>query len=212
MTVQTRRRFPQALKPLVLVAAFTSACMAPAQTAPPLQAACAASATTAPNQVPADMCDFTVMFTTGDAALEPETRRALDRAAPSIIDHLSRGGLVLIEGYADAVTPLETRQLSLRRAEAVATYLDVAWGIPTRRLTLRGWGSALQDVRDLPQTAQNRRVTITLHSGSANTLPRLTALQALRPGHLNLDDFGGARNPLPGPRIRLWSIPDVSHY
>ncbi len=211
MTVQTPRRFPQALTPLMVVAALASASVAPAQTAPALRAACDASATTAPSQVPADMCDFTVIFTTGDAALGPETRRALDRAAPSIIDHLSRGGLVLIEGYADAGTLLETRQLSLRRAEAVATYLDVAWGIPARRLTLRGWGADLPDGRDRPQTAQNRRVTITLRSGSANTLPRLTALQELRPGHLNLDDFGGARNPLPGPRIGLWHSQGTNH-
>jgi outer membrane protein OmpA-like peptidoglycan-associated protein len=213
MSVQTRHSLPQAFKPLALVAALAIASTAPAETATALHAACDTSGTMAPGQVPADpeLCNVTLIFTTGDALLGPETRRALDRAAPRIIDHLALGGPVLIEGYADAGTPLETRHLSLQRAEAVATYLEVAWGIPARRLTLRGWGSVLPDGRDLPRTAQNRRVTITLHSGGANTLPRLTALRVVRPGHLDLDDFGGARNPLPGPRIRLWLNPYASH-
>jgi outer membrane protein OmpA-like peptidoglycan-associated protein len=212
MSVQNRNKLQQALKPLALTAALAIATTVPAETAPTLHAACNPNATMARGQPAADLvlCSFTVILTTGDAILGPETRRALDRAAPRIIAHLASGGRVLIEGYADAGTPLETPQLSLRRAEAVATYLDVAWGIPTRRLTLRDWGAALTDGRDLPQTAQNQRVTITLHSSGANMLTRLTEFQSFRAGHLDLDDFGGARNPLPGPRVRLWLNPDAS--
>jgi len=159
---------------------------------------------------------LTLFFATGRSVLGPEARRALDQVAPQILDHLAAGGRVVIDGHADIMgRPDETHSLSSRRAEGVAAYLYEAWGIPTRRLILRAWGTTLPEGYETPRTAENRRVVLTLHERHLTArphgaVPRLTVLRPLRPNHLDLDDFGGARNPLLGPQIRIWPVPDPS--
>lgn len=159
--------------------------------------------------VPADVaaCKVTVLFETGSAILVAEARRLLDQAAPEVIAHLAGGGIVRIDGYARPHGPEETAELSRQRARAVAAYLEAAWGIPPRRLMLRGWGSALADGREPPRTAENRRATLELVHGMPTAMGGRTLPTAPRVGHLDLDDFGGARNPLLGPVIRIWAAP-----
>lgn len=157
-------------------------------------------------------CEVTVYFETGNANLCPEARRALDQAAPEIITHLAWGGRARVDGYASVAFAEETEALSRRRAQAVAAYLEAAWGIPSRWLELRGYGSVLADGRDPPRTAENRRATLVLDAG----LPAVARVRRSWPtvprtDHLDLDDFGGARNPLAGPLVRIWTAPRPRH-
>jgi outer membrane protein OmpA-like peptidoglycan-associated protein len=167
-------------------------------------------AATQPHRVAAESCSFTVLFPAGAAVLETETRRALDQIAPYIADHLALGGLVHVEGHADAGTPTETRTLSLHRASAVATYLEIAWGIAARRVTLHGAEPSVADGVSIPRTAQNRRVTILLHPSEMMPVSEVAAVSSSRFGSLDLDDFGGGRNPLIGPRTTIWRVPAAS--
>lgn len=157
-------------------------------------------------------CEVTVIFETGSAILAPEARRALDQAAPEVIAHLALGGTGVVEGHVAAANTDETMDLSLRRARAVAGYFEAAWGIPARRLALRGRGPANVEGHKPHPTADNRRATLVLHPGSAAAAGvRRTSPVALRSAHLDLDDFGGARNPLSGPVARVGTAQDLNH-
>lgn len=157
-------------------------------------------------------CQVSVFFETGSAILAPDARRLLDQAAPEILAHLAAGGRVRVVGYASSARADEAEELSRRRARAVAAYLEAAWGIPQRRLALRGWGSLVADERVRPGMAENRRATLVLDAGSPEAArARPSTRSAPQPGHLDLDDFGGARNPLAGPVIRIWAAPPPRH-
>jgi outer membrane protein OmpA-like peptidoglycan-associated protein len=137
-------------------------------------------------------------FAEGRSILSAEARRALDRAAPHMIGHMAEGGLVIVLGsYDPADRPDEIPALAARRAEAVTTYLHEAWGIDPRRLQLRH-RAAHPNMR--AQTDDHaRRVEVFLVPGQGSD-SRMTASLPLSlrvdSGHLDLDDFGGAENPL----------------
>lgn len=157
-------------------------------------------------------CEVTVIFETGSAILAPEARRALDQAAPEVIAHLALGGTGVVEGHVAAANTDETMDLSLRRARAVAGYFETAWGIPSRRLALRGRGPARVEGHTPHPATDNRRATLVLHPASAAAAGvHRTWPVALRSDHLDLDDFGGARNPLSVPIVRTWTAPDLHH-
>ena len=160
----------------------------------------------------ATACEVTVIFETGSAILAPEARRALDQAAPDVIAHLASGGTGVVEGYAAAAHTDETVGLSHRRARAVAAYFEAAWGIPSRRFALRGRGPAHAEGQEPHPADDNRSATLVLHPASAVAVGVYrTRPVALRSDHLDLDDFGGARNPLSGPIVRIWTAPDLNH-
>lgn len=205
--------------PLVTAAILACAAATPALAEAPPARSCGVDRTDAVTALHRDpplpahgaACHLTVFFDTGSAILTPEARRALDQAATEVIAHLAGGGRVRINGHALPGSPDETAELSRRRANAVAAYLEAAWGIPQRRLVLRGWWAVHADGGEPPGTAENRRATLVLVHGLPAATDRLTRPTAPQVSHLDLDDFGGARNPLPGPVIRIWAAPDPRH-
>lgn len=138
-------------------------------------------------------------FAEGRSMLSTEARRALDRAAPQLIGHMTAGGLVIVLGsYDPADRPDEIPALAARRAQAVATYLHEAWGIDPRRLQLRHRTAHPTTRAQADDPA--RGVEIFLIPGRGNDRQARAALSrslAAGAGHLDLDDFGGAENPLP---------------
>jgi len=160
----------------------------------------------------ASACHLTVFFDTGSAILVPDARLALDAAAPHVIAHMAHGGRVRVDGFATTGHADETGNLAARRARAVASHLERAWGVPRGRLALRGWAPALPDGNLPTRTVESQRATIILDGGLVTTdRGRRTWPLASRSRHLDLDDFGGARNPLPGPVIRVWTSPGSYH-
>jgi outer membrane protein OmpA-like peptidoglycan-associated protein len=211
---------PRTYLPLVTAAILAFAVAAPLSAEVLPERRCGVdqtAATAAPHQGPAvpaydAACLLTVFFETGSAILAPDARRALDQGAPEIVAHLARGGRLRIDGYAQPSGLDETAELSQRRARVVAAYLEAAWGIPPHQVALRGLGSVLSDGRDPPRTAENRRATLVLDAGlPVVTRLRRSGLPAGPAGHLDLDDFGGAPNPLQGPVIRIWAAPNFRH-
>jgi len=157
-------------------------------------------------------CAVTIIFETGSAILAPEARRALDQAVPEVIAHLALGGTGVVEGHAAAANTDETMELSLQRARAVACYFEAVWAIPSRRLALRGRCPTHVEGHTPHPATDNRRATLVLHPGSvAAAGVHRTWPVALRSDHLDLDDFGGARNLPSGPIVRTWTAPDLNN-
>jgi len=99
-----------------------------------------------------------IFFTTGKAALLPESFTELDK----IVDFLNEGTVSLIEisGHTDNTGSLATNEkLSKSRAESVVSYL-VTKGISQSRLQAAGYGpSKAIDTNNTPEgRTQNRRV------------------------------------------------------
>lgn len=141
---------------------------------------------------------LTVFFGFDDDRLVPAARRALDRLAPHLRENLARGGTVLIDGHTDAAgRAAYNRALSERRARAVARYLQDAWQISPRQLVLRAWGEDLPRRPAATRAAENRRVEITLIApGHRPAEPDCAPVwHRPAPGHLDIDDFGGAPRP-----------------
>jgi outer membrane protein OmpA-like peptidoglycan-associated protein len=106
--------------------------------------------------------DLDVNFETGSARLSPDARIILVNVGAALMDPALRETRVRIAGHTDA---RGSRALNLRlsrlRARSVADYLIRYHGIPTRRLTVEGFGySQLRDPSD-PSSPVNRRVQIT---------------------------------------------------
>ena len=141
---------------------------------------------------------LTVFFAFDREELAPEARRALDRIAPQLRETLRRGKTILIEGHTDSFgAEAYNHALSERRAKAVGNYLRDAWGISPHQLVLRAWGQSLPRDAAAAQAAENRRTEITI-------VPQRSAAKpcggqsgwVTTPAHLDIDDFGGAPNPL----------------
>lgn len=189
---------------LFWVAAVQMGCVATAQEQQPGlgmptgQPAATASATPDMPSSAVGQSVLVLHFAEGRSLLSTEARRALDRAAPQLIGHLTEGGLVIVLGsYDPADRPDEIPALAARRAEAVATYLHGAWGIDPRRLQLRH--RTAHPTLDPQTDDQARRVEVFLVPGQGRDRRATAGLPlSLRggSGHLDLDDFGGAENPL----------------
>ena len=188
---------------LFLVAAFQMGCVASAQEQQPglgMPVGQPPSTTPEVQTSPVGESVLDLHFAEGRSVLSPEVRRALDRAAPQVIGHMAAGGLVIVLGsYDPADRPDEIPALAARRAEAVATYLHDAWGVDPRRLQLRH--RAAHPDTQAQAGDQARLVEVFLVPGRGiDRQARATLFTSLQvdPGHLDLDDFGGAENPLPG--------------
>ena len=114
-------------------------------------------ATTPDAVATADSFAMPVPFAFDSARILPEASAQLE-AVVAAVKLTSPDVHVLIEGHTDAIGSDEYNTvLSLRRAEAVKTYL-VARGIAADRLHVVGMGKAMPlDPRD-PKAAENRRV------------------------------------------------------
>jgi outer membrane protein OmpA-like peptidoglycan-associated protein len=95
--------------------------------------------------------DSAILFDSGQAALRPGGRRAIDNVARILRQHPGRN--VLVEGFAqEAGGDVLNRHLSERRAQAVRNALVLA-GVDGERILARGMG---------PAAAGDRRVQIVI--------------------------------------------------
>ena len=102
-----------------------------------------------------------ILFATGKAELQPESRPVLKEIAATLKQH---GALkVLIEGHTDnAGSPASNLTLSDARAAAVRAALVTEWGIDGSRITTKGLGDTKPSVPNATAAgrAQNRRVEV----------------------------------------------------
>ena len=108
-----------------------------------------------------------VTFAYDDASVKQENQSQLDRFA-KIAQHYYPGSKITIEGFADpAGTATYNRDLSLRRANAVRSYL-VAQGLNTNEVATVGYGKTRLvnpgAKRDMPGAEANRRVVFVIES------------------------------------------------
>jgi outer membrane protein OmpA-like peptidoglycan-associated protein len=123
---------------------------------------------TQPSQRPSGKPDFTLdsdfSFGSNSAELSTQAKADLAVIASQIVD---RGvtGTIYVDGYTDNVGSATYGQaLSLRRAQAVATYLESRLGSADVQLVTTGHGESdpIASNATAQGRAQNRRVTITL--------------------------------------------------
>lgn len=102
-----------------------------------------------------------ILFATGKADLQPESRSVLKEIAATLRQH---GDLrILIEGHTDNVgTPASNLSLSGARAAAVKAALVTEYGIDGARITTTGLGDTKPSVPNATAAgrAQNRRVEV----------------------------------------------------
>jgi outer membrane protein OmpA-like peptidoglycan-associated protein len=102
-----------------------------------------------------------ILFATGKAELQPESRPVLKEIAATLKEH---GDLkILIEGHTDNVgSPASNLTLSDARAAAVKAALVADYGVDGGRITTKGFGDTKPSVPNTTASgrAQNRRVEI----------------------------------------------------
>lgn len=105
--------------------------------------------------------DAAVLFDSGASTLKPEARKTLDEAAARVKKHPEVP--VTISGHTDAVgNDASNQKLSESRAAAVRDYFVGQAGVPSSRLTIKGFGKS-QPVADNTTDAgraRNRRVEV----------------------------------------------------
>ena len=102
-----------------------------------------------------------ILFATGKAELQPESRPVLKEIASTLKEHADLK--VLIEGHTDNVgTPAANLSLSDARAGAVKAALVADFGIGAERITTKGLGDTKPAVPNTTAEgrAQNRRVEV----------------------------------------------------
>ena len=104
-----------------------------------------------------------VDFQTGSAELTPSASRTLDQLGRALSSAALSAFHFRVEGHTDTVgSPDANKDLSERRAQAVASYLETKFGIAEARLQPVGMGSSQLLVQTPDQTPEprNRRVRI----------------------------------------------------
>lgn len=119
-----------------------------------------------------------IYFDVDESTLKPGGQRELDRLAGILSDYPERN--VLIEGHTDSTGSVEHNlDLSVRRAEAVQTYL-AQHGVAPSRLIARGYGESLPIASN--QTTggrqQNRRVELVILDEGVSDAPPRTSTTA----------------------------------
>jgi len=107
--------------------------------------------------------NLSVEFATGSVELTPQARHTLDQLGRALASQDLAQYRFRIEGHTDTVgSPEQNKELSQRRAETVATYLEQNYGIAASRLQAIGMGEEGLAVPTPPHTAnaQNRRVKV----------------------------------------------------
>jgi len=102
-----------------------------------------------------------ILFATGKAELQPESRPALKEIASTLKDHADLK--ILIEGHTDNVgAPAANLTLSEARAAAVKAALVADFGAAADRITTKGLGDTKPSVPNTSAEgrAQNRRVEV----------------------------------------------------
>jgi len=102
-----------------------------------------------------------ILFATGKADLQPESRPVLKEIAATLKQHADLK--ILIEGHTDNVgSPASNLALSDARAAAVKTALVTDFGVDGARVTTKGYGDTKPSVPNTTSAgkAQNRRVEV----------------------------------------------------
>jgi outer membrane protein OmpA-like peptidoglycan-associated protein len=102
-----------------------------------------------------------VLFATGKADLQPESRPVLKEIASTLKQHVDLR--ILIEGHTDNVgAPASNLALSDARAAAVKAALVTDFGVDGTRITTKGYGDTKPSVPNTTAAgrAQNRRVEV----------------------------------------------------
>jgi OOP family OmpA-OmpF porin len=102
-----------------------------------------------------------ILFATGKADVQPESRPVLKEIAGTLKDHADLK--ILIEGHTDNVgTPASNLSLSDARAAAVKAALVANFGVDAARITTKGFGDTKPAAANTTAVgrAQNRRVEI----------------------------------------------------
>jgi len=138
---------------------------APATVPHAARTATAAARPSAPAQAEAaaPSVSLNVDFPTNSATLTSDAKATLDRLGRALTSKDLASYRFRIEGHTDTVgSPAYNQALSQRRADAVATYLEQAFSIPSSRLEAVGMGEQGLLVVTPPQTAElrNRRVAV----------------------------------------------------
>ena len=109
--------------------------------------------------------DLSIQFEFDSAKILPESKPILDNLAKAINSKELKGLSFVVEGYTDGVgLPAYNLRLSDQRATAVLNYLALTGGVSKLRLKAVGKGSNDLLLPDKPDSAENRRVRITLNS------------------------------------------------
>lgn len=102
---------------------------------------------------------FNIQFDYDSAEIKSESRGYLDSVGEMMKMDRAKGAVLVIEGHTDARGTDEYNQaLSLRRAEAVRSYLESQHGIARNRLKVVGKGRSEPLSGQDPLAAENRRV------------------------------------------------------
>jgi OOP family OmpA-OmpF porin len=104
-----------------------------------------------------------VEFASGQAAIRPQFRTAMEKATQFIKEHPGRK--VLVEGHTDSIgSEAYNLRLSQQRAESVRNYLIENFQVDPAEITGRGYGEAdpVADNSTQEGRQQNRRVVITI--------------------------------------------------
>jgi OmpA-OmpF porin, OOP family len=130
-------------------------------TAAPHPARTAAAASTSSATAPS--VSLSVLFETGSAELTPQARQTLDQLGTALSSSDLAQYRFRIEGHTDTVGRADyNKELSQKRAEAVAAYLEQKFGMKTDRLEPIGMGEDGLAVPTPPNTPndKNRRVKV----------------------------------------------------
>jgi len=107
--------------------------------------------------------NLTVNFLTGSASLTATAEHTLDALGQALTSSDLTGFRFRVEGHTDTVgTPDANRELSQKRAEAVAAYLEKKFGVQSAKLDAVGLGQEdlLVSTPDQTPEPRNRRVKI----------------------------------------------------
>lgn len=109
--------------------------------------------------------DLSIQFEFDSAKILPESKPLLDNLAKAINSNELRSFTFTVEGYTDGVgLPAYNLRLSDQRATAVLNYLASTGAVSRARLKAIGKGANDLLMPDKPDSAENRRVRITLNS------------------------------------------------
>jgi OmpA-OmpF porin, OOP family len=107
--------------------------------------------------------DMTVFFRYNSAELTERARLQLAGLGRALQSERLRPHRYMIAGHTDAVGSDDfNRDLSFRRADAVAAYLNKKFSVDPRRLIVTGWGASQLKAPREPTSATNRRVELVL--------------------------------------------------
>jgi outer membrane protein OmpA-like peptidoglycan-associated protein len=104
--------------------------------------------------------NLNIPFEYNSSALQPQASAQLKQLESAFVSDALRNDRFVVAGHTDAKgSPQYNKQLSLRRAETVKSFL-VTNGIAASRLSTVGYGSEQPLKADQPEDAANRRVEI----------------------------------------------------